>query len=410
MAEGIQLTSPVSEPTRKGRRSMLLMSVVLLAITYGGIQPGKIEQLGIEFSTEQQNAVVVVLLAIQLYLIAAFWVARPIDRYVWDRQFSAIAQAALSALSGEQRKLYRTPEHDGLGLLRTAERIWELSGDLHGYTGTTYYVNQILDHLRGIRVAVDETTGSRIGIGQRWANTVVSLSKSPGVPGHLYAAANVSVAVRDLIVDLTLLRDRYNPTTSFGPEVRKAIARCLPPLERVPVMLAGSAEAAAAVREIRELFQGEPIASIGFEPELLGRISRSIDTFTEHYRDHDVGFPTSEKEIEEFFALRSVTWHDVLRGPRFHALKIHDIVNDIVGATYKGFRRFRRQAAIELDVPLWISLAAAIATIGWVAEPWWTGTIMPIWRATVGDLNDARPHLATWSFANAALGRARGSR
>ncbi len=87
MAETVELTSPLTETTRKERRLLLIMSIVLLATVQGGLRPTKIAQLGIDFLPEQLASMLAILFAVHAYILVAFIIGAAADSRLWDGQF-----------------------------------------------------------------------------------------------------------------------------------------------------------------------------------------------------------------------------------------------------------------------------------------------------------------------------------
>jgi hypothetical protein len=88
------LRDPLSEVTRKERRTLLGTSVVAIAIAETDLVPTEISTLGIKFSATEQTALLGVLTAVVGYFVGAFLLYAVTDFIAW-RWAAHIAHVAL---------------------------------------------------------------------------------------------------------------------------------------------------------------------------------------------------------------------------------------------------------------------------------------------------------------------------
>ncbi len=79
----IRVRDPLSDVTRRERRSLLATSLLLVAIVKSGFVPEKISALGIEFSKGNQRWLLVVLGLVTLYFAMAFMIYAASDFVAW---------------------------------------------------------------------------------------------------------------------------------------------------------------------------------------------------------------------------------------------------------------------------------------------------------------------------------------
>lgn len=72
------VTDPLSEVTRAERKSLLASCVIGLAISVGGLVPGKIETFGIEVSASQEQSLLQILAGVITYFLIGFSI------YAWS--------------------------------------------------------------------------------------------------------------------------------------------------------------------------------------------------------------------------------------------------------------------------------------------------------------------------------------
>lgn len=77
------VADPLSSVTRNERRSLLVLSVIGIAIVKTGLVPSKIEALGIEFSPGDQKSLLNILGMVNLYLLVAFSIYALADFIGW---------------------------------------------------------------------------------------------------------------------------------------------------------------------------------------------------------------------------------------------------------------------------------------------------------------------------------------
>lgn len=95
------LGDPMSETTRRERRSLLLVSFVGVAMTMTGLIPTQISSLGLEFGVKHPRAVSWLLLFIVFYLLCAFVLYGYADYRSWQARVRAARTSAIDRLAGE---------------------------------------------------------------------------------------------------------------------------------------------------------------------------------------------------------------------------------------------------------------------------------------------------------------------
>lgn len=79
----VRLRDPLSEVTRRERRSLLGVSVLGVAITQGGLLPTEISNLGVKLGPSSQSALLVLIGLVCTYYLAAFLVYAASDYVAW---------------------------------------------------------------------------------------------------------------------------------------------------------------------------------------------------------------------------------------------------------------------------------------------------------------------------------------
>jgi hypothetical protein len=81
------LEDPLSKLTRSERRNALIAAAISAVVIHVGVLPTKVTMLGIEFTTPQQNALLVILLVANLYFLLSFLVSAIPDVVRWRKEF-----------------------------------------------------------------------------------------------------------------------------------------------------------------------------------------------------------------------------------------------------------------------------------------------------------------------------------
>jgi hypothetical protein len=92
----VAVRDPLSETTRKERRALLGVGIIIICILKTGMLPTKIEALGIEFSQTDQKYLFHILAAIVIYYLAAFLIYAFSDFITWRISYCSILQAEWS--------------------------------------------------------------------------------------------------------------------------------------------------------------------------------------------------------------------------------------------------------------------------------------------------------------------------
>ncbi|HLA13636.1 MAG TPA: hypothetical protein VJZ25_01310 [Gemmatimonadaceae bacterium] len=90
----ILLRDPLSDVSRRERRSLLGVSAIAVAIVKTGLVPTKIAALGIEFSSADRASLFKVLAAVVLYFLVAFILYGASDFLAWRLTFHKAVEAA----------------------------------------------------------------------------------------------------------------------------------------------------------------------------------------------------------------------------------------------------------------------------------------------------------------------------
>jgi hypothetical protein len=102
MSSANEVSDALSETTRAERRSLLASSVVLVALSWGGLVPAKISALGLDVDHVNSKILVALALGINLYFLCAFIFYYRADLYVAERQL----QKYTKGLTDEDRNLF----------------------------------------------------------------------------------------------------------------------------------------------------------------------------------------------------------------------------------------------------------------------------------------------------------------
>ena len=121
----VRLRDPLSDVTRKERRTLLGVSALGIVIVKSGLVPSKISALGIEFNQADQQALLRALAAVTVYFLAAFFIYGTSDLVAWRMAFySALRDwaRARSLLKEEEARAEREAfdrirEQEGRGLI-----------------------------------------------------------------------------------------------------------------------------------------------------------------------------------------------------------------------------------------------------------------------------------------------------
>ncbi len=79
----VRLRDPLSEVTRRERRSLLGVAVLGVAITKAGLLPAEISSLGVKLGPSSQSALLVLIGLVCTYYLAAFLVYATADYIAW---------------------------------------------------------------------------------------------------------------------------------------------------------------------------------------------------------------------------------------------------------------------------------------------------------------------------------------
>jgi len=126
----ILLKDPLSEITRKERRSLLGVSAIGIAMVKTGLVPTKIPAFGIEFSQTNKLSFFIVLAAIVFYFLLAFLVYAIPDFLAWRMKYQNLHES-----SKKLKKSFLVMRlHNSLSSSSAEQPSQEASGDLEGWT------------------------------------------------------------------------------------------------------------------------------------------------------------------------------------------------------------------------------------------------------------------------------------
>jgi hypothetical protein len=118
----ILVQDPLSETTRKERRTLLGLGVVITTIVLTGTVPTKIAAIGVEFSQTHQKSLFYILAAVDLYYILAFSLFAISDYIVWKIKLSEALETEIKATLATD-----TQDH---GEKKENDRIIQLQSEL----------------------------------------------------------------------------------------------------------------------------------------------------------------------------------------------------------------------------------------------------------------------------------------
>jgi hypothetical protein len=93
----VAVRDPLSETTRKERKSLLGIGIVGIAIVKGGLVPNGITALGIEFTEANQKSLFHILAAIVIYYLVAFVLYAISDLTTWRIAFATALKETMNA-------------------------------------------------------------------------------------------------------------------------------------------------------------------------------------------------------------------------------------------------------------------------------------------------------------------------
>jgi hypothetical protein len=115
------LRDPLAEVTRRERTHLLLSSLVAVVVSKAGILPTKIESLGIEFTSSNRHAIIVLIGVVVGYFLLAFIIYGFLDIYF---VFSSAKEADVDELSKQvQLERDRESPEDNLSEKELLRRI-----------------------------------------------------------------------------------------------------------------------------------------------------------------------------------------------------------------------------------------------------------------------------------------------
>lgn len=107
-----RLVDPLREVTRGERRWLLTVGLILLAVVYGNLVPKEINALGVTLTQTERTSLVIIMLAVELYYMVAFWIYAKADIAEWSHLFSEQDEVVRRNIS----RFYHRSQH-GSGLV-----------------------------------------------------------------------------------------------------------------------------------------------------------------------------------------------------------------------------------------------------------------------------------------------------
>jgi len=127
----VRLRDPLSEVTRKERRTLLGASAIGVLILRTGLVPSKIAALGIEFNQADQKALLGALGAIVVYFLVAFMIYASSDLVAWRVAIYYALADRQAEIEKEKRQREREEkidtgqrEREGFEVQRREGRAW----------------------------------------------------------------------------------------------------------------------------------------------------------------------------------------------------------------------------------------------------------------------------------------------
>jgi len=118
----LHLADPLTELTRKERRTLLVVALVDIAVIKVGLVPTKIAALGIEFDKAGQQSLLTILALVTIYFLVAYVLYAISDFITWRR---AILEETLAAYSLDAPGVPEPKEEIFSGPLgERSEAIW----------------------------------------------------------------------------------------------------------------------------------------------------------------------------------------------------------------------------------------------------------------------------------------------
>jgi hypothetical protein len=118
-----EIVDPLSPTTRAERKWLLVSSFVLVAVSWGGLAPSKIDAFGLEIGQTRPGVLVGLAATATAYFLCAFYFYYRSDRFVADKRYFLAQRAAGRELTKELRTLAGIPDFEGGKLEDTSLRL-----------------------------------------------------------------------------------------------------------------------------------------------------------------------------------------------------------------------------------------------------------------------------------------------
>jgi hypothetical protein len=361
MAEGPDAAGPLSEPTRRERRFLLGTSMVLMAFVSGGVQPTEISALGIRFTPANIVALRVLLFAVHIFILAAFWIASLAERRLWNLRMADAART-------REARIDSCFSHLTLGNYHKVEELTiaidELKAILHELSD--YIRPNVMADLRWTlstaevarnfqRSAQEQDSGV-----QRAFATLRSLKRSAAGTPETPIEAAIHLAMHQQAI-YELLKPLQNGATR---QARKVARQHRQRLKHLSYNLRYMTHNASMLKK----YLGEVVGYLNnakLDPPQFhlrpDEISARLDTL-EIYLDN---FEQFSDEIDEIERNAMVVLVQNYQGFSRAGAQLMSDVNGLRAEFARSNRRFEIQAFWELSVPLVVGLGS-LAISGFV--------------------------------------------
>jgi hypothetical protein len=132
-----RVLDPLSEVTRRERKALLIVSLIALAITFGGLVPTEIQALGVKLSPPERDSILLLIALSVIYLLGGFSIYAWAD---WRSRSLAIALGRYripldidsKAASGQQRfnAIIEAKDYERLTSDPEIRRLFSISEDM----------------------------------------------------------------------------------------------------------------------------------------------------------------------------------------------------------------------------------------------------------------------------------------
>ncbi len=109
-----KLVDPLRDGTRSERRLLLVVGVLLFSVVYGNLVPKEIRALDVTLTAANRDALVLIMMGVELYCILTFWLYAKADLAEWQHSWE---QQAFNVRQNMWKGVVPTPS---LGNVKTS--------------------------------------------------------------------------------------------------------------------------------------------------------------------------------------------------------------------------------------------------------------------------------------------------